>query len=224
MQTELRKQGDSAYFVVTDLPPALHEAARRLAYGEVPGGWGLAVPATTPKLDTIYANWARSVEVRILQRAGLQPVPWEQALHALLDHVEGQEIDWWLTGSGALTARGLDVTPGDLDLTVNDADGAHRLALVLREHLVEPLQPRTGWAADWFARAFLGACIDWVGVPNDNFGVADFGPTAARQLETISWHGREIRVPPLALQRDVNLHRGRTERAAQIERWIANQP
>ncbi len=77
MQTELRKQGDSAYFVVADLPPDLHEAARRLAYGEVPGGWGLAVPASTPDLDTIYANWARSVAALILQRAGLRPVPWE---------------------------------------------------------------------------------------------------------------------------------------------------
>lgn len=223
MKTELRQVEDQAYFVLADLDPAFYDIARHLAYGEVPGGWGLAVPADTPDLQRMYENWAGVVATLILQRAGLRPAPWAESLRAFMDRVEGEDVDWWLTGSGALAVRGLAVEPGDLDIVVNDEQGTHQLASLLRDHLIEPVRSTKGWVTDWFGRAFLGAAIDWIGVPNDDYGVGDFGPTAARQLETVSWQGREIRVPPLRMQLEVNKRRGRTERAKEIERWMAHE-
>src|SRR5258708_33315241 len=98
----------------------------------------------------------------ILQRAGIQRVPWESALQALLQRLEGQHIHWWLIGSCALAARGLDVVPGDLDLVTDEA-GSHRLAELLFDQLVGPVDDAGGWISHWFGRAFLHGRIEWVG-------------------------------------------------------------
>ena len=96
------------------------------------------------------------------QAAGHEPVPWEAALDAFLDRVDGREICWWLTRSAALAVRGLDITPRDLDLVVDD-EGAGQLGELLAEWLVEPVTPVTDWVSRWWERAFLHARIEWVG-------------------------------------------------------------
>jgi hypothetical protein len=49
----------------------------------------------------------------------------------------------------------------------------------------------------------------------------DFGPAAASRLETVTWEGHALRVPPLGLQRAVNQRRGRAETVAAIDRVLA---
>lgn len=83
---------------------------------------------------------------------------------------------------------------------------------------------RTG--CSWFGRAFLYARFEWVGGVNESieeYGVSDAGPTAASRLETVIWHGKEIRLPPLDLQLQVSERRGLTERVEMIRRFVSNQ-
>lgn len=164
------------------------------------------------------ARFARHAETLFAQRAGIRAAPWEQALEQFLALVEPHDVDWWLAGSAALAVRGLPVTPGDVNLCVDGAD-ARRLGELLLEYLVEPVMPVTGWVCDWWGRAFMGACVEWIGGAHeraDTPHVSDFGPIAARRRETVYWRGHALRVPPLEMQLAVNERRGRTERAAII--------
>jgi hypothetical protein len=203
------------YFVIVDAEPALHETIRGLYYREFEDGFAKAFPADTPHLDQIYANFARFMPDLSRQSAGLQPVPWETALEALLQRLQGHGLNWWLVGSAALAVRGLQVTPHDLDLVVQD-QGSHRVSELLRAYEVEPMSDSRGWIWDWFGRGFLHARVEWVGDVNakaETDGPTDFGPTALERSEMVEWRGFPIRVPPLDLQLIVSERRGLTERA-----------
>ncbi len=95
---------------------------------------------------------------------------------------------------------------------------------LLLEYLVEPVVDcRLAWISDWWGRAFLHARVEWVGDVHadvDQPHAVDFGPVAASRLETVNWHGNEIRVPPLDLQMQVSKRRGLDERVKEIERFL----
>jgi hypothetical protein len=222
MRTLCHTAGTQTAFIIADLDPAYHQAARDLAYSPVPEGFAKTYPADTPHLDQIYRNFARYAEPMILQTARVAPVPWEQALHAYLDHIAGAPITWWLGGSAALAVRGAPIVPRDFDLIVDDAS-AEQLGRLLLQYLIEPVLPVDGWFCNWWGRAFLYARFEWVGGVDaraDQPEISDFGPAAALQLETISWHGHAIRVPPLDLQLQVSIRRGLTERVTQIHQLL----
>ncbi len=215
MRTLFRRDGEHACFVVADLEAAYHEGARGLAFEQVGGEFVRRFPADSPHIEQIYDTFVRHAKEMIAQKAGVRPAPWDAALEAFLYRVEGHGVDWWLVGSAALAVRGLDVTPGDLDLSVDDG-GARRLAELLRDDLVEPFVPTPGWFCNWWGRAFLGARVEWIGGADeraDTPHVSDFGPAAARRREVVIWRGHTLRVPPLDLQLAVNERRGRAARA-----------
>ena len=216
----LRKTiGDTTYFIIADInDPIQIQAAKDLAYNPIDEGYAHPFPTTSPHLDFVYNTFCRSIEMMVLQKAGIVATPWQLGLENFLNIVEGQNIDWWLIGSAAVAVRGIDIEPGDIDLGTSESD-ALRLANLLLNHMVEPIQDATGWVGKWFARAFLDVSIEWLGGVNesaDAYGISDFGPIAISQLETIDWHGHQIRVPPLRLSYEVNLRRNRKERAEKI--------
>jgi hypothetical protein len=111
------------------------------------------------------------------------------------------------------------VAPRDIDLIVDGA-GAVALGELLAPYLVEPVVRNDGWIAEWWARAFLGARVEWVGDVRSTVDVpepADFGPVAAGQLEPVTWRGQVMRVPPLHLQLAVARRRGLSDRVRAIE-------
>jgi hypothetical protein len=144
------------------------------------------------------------------------------ALEALLQRLAPYHLCWWLIGSAALVVRGIDVLPGDLDLVVDDT-GALLLEEVLFDSLVGPVEDARGWIGTWFGRAFLQSRIEWAGGIRedvDEQGVTEFGPVAAGRLESISWYGYQMRVPPLAIQVEVSKRKGLEERARKIEQAL----
>jgi hypothetical protein len=224
MKTLYKTDGATTSFIIADLAPRYHPAARELYYQPMPEGFAKSYPADTPHLERLYRNFERRAEEMLLQTAGEHPVPWDDSLTAFLQRIEGQAVDWWLAGSAALAVRGLDVRPHDLDLVV-DGPTARRLGDLLLDDLVEPVLPSSGWIADWFGRAFLHARLEWVGDVHGDVDTpqpCDFGPTVARRLEMVVWRGREIRVPPLDLQLQVSERRGLTARAAMIRRSLGS--
>jgi hypothetical protein len=222
MRTICKTVGGQTQFIVAELDPAFHAAARDLAYSPVEEGFAKSYPADTPHLDAIYEHFARYAEPMILQTARAMPVPWERALEALFGRVAGEPLDWWIGGSAALAVRGAPVAPRDFDLIV-DVASAQRLGRLLFDSLIEPVLPVEGWFCNWWGRAFLHARFEWVGGVDeraDQPEISDFGPTAARRLETVIWRGHAIRVPPLDLQLQVSRRRGLAERVAHIERLL----
>jgi hypothetical protein len=222
VRTIQRTEGSRTLFVVTDVDPDYISTLRALAFSEVEDGFAKAYATDTPDLGRYYRHFARSIEEMVLQAAGVHAAPWDVALLALLRRMESHHIDWWLAGSAALAVRSLDVIPHDLDLIV-DGPGAHALGAVLFDSLVGPVEETNEWISRWFGRAFLYVRIEWAGdvfAQVDELATTDFGPEAARRLESVTWRGYSIRVPPLALQLEVCRRRGLHTRAEQIARAL----
>jgi hypothetical protein len=224
MRTICKTEAGQTYFLIADVEPVYEEILQGLLYPQFEDGFGKALPADTPDLDLIYLNFERYAEEMLLQAAGVHRVPWERALTAFLQIIEHQGIDWWLTGSAALSVRGIDIEPRDFDLVV-DEEGAQRLGELLMDYIYEPVMSVQDWIGTWFGRAFLHARFEWVGDVNESieqYGASDAGPTAARRLESVIWQGYEIRLPPLDLQLAVSERRGLTERVEKIKYFMSN--
>lgn len=223
MKVELRKAAGEIHFVVTDLDPAFHAAAQTVGYEMTETGLVRKFPSNALHVERAFANVPRHLETLLSQRAGMQPMPWQERMLTLLRIVEGQSLDWAVVGSAALALRGLDVMPGDIDLVTAEED-ALKLGELALDYLIEPIQETPGWIGKWWARSFMGACVEWVGGVNDSadaYGISDFGPVAMTRLETIQWCGYTVRVPPLDLQLAVNERRGRDATAAVIRKALA---
>ncbi len=224
MKATCRTVGSQTYFIISELDLAYYDLVRDLAFSRVEDGFAKVFPTDSPHLDHIYHNFARCAEELILQLASVHPAPWEQALLALLEKIKDQDIDWWLVGSAALAVRGIDVSPHDIDLSVDDA-GANKLGEVLLDYLVQPVEAAQDWICNWFGRAFLHTRIEWVGGVDeraDTPETSDFGPIAVKRRETINWNGYQLQVPPLDLQLMVSERRGLTERAEKINHFMMN--
>jgi hypothetical protein len=228
MDIHYRLKDETVVFIITDLDPQYHQAAQDTGYTQTNEGFVRdvatdAIYLEPGYLDTIAANSQKYLESMFAQKAGLQPVLWEQALLTFLKMVEGKNIDWWLVGSAATAARGIDIQPGDIDLCTSEAD-ALTLQNLLSDSVIQPLQDSTGWVGKWFGRAFLGARLEWVGGLNeasDAGTISDFGLVAHSRLETIQWNGYVIRVPPLDLQLETSVRRGLIDRAEKIRKAIS---
>ena len=219
MKTICRTEGEKTYFIIADADVVYLDTIRELEFQQVEDGFAKTFPAATMHMDTIYQNFARHAEELILQTAGIHPVPWEQALLALIQRIEQrQDINWLLVGSTALAVRGIEVSPRDIDLVLDDV-GAHQVGDLLSDYLIEPVQDSRGWISNWFGRAFLHARVEWIGGVDANIDsdeVTDYGPMAASRLETINWRGYKLQVPPLDLQLQVSERRGLAERVKKI--------
>jgi hypothetical protein len=99
------------------------------------------------------------------------------------------------------------------------------LGAIFADALIEPVVYDSGSPlSDYWGRAFPGARLEWVGAPKagvDSPSPSDFGPVAASRLETVTWEGWPLRVPPLDLQRAVSQRRGLTTRVALIDAMLS---
>lgn len=220
MRTSRRIEGALTYFIIRELEEKYRDAVKHLYYDEENGIFFKSFPSDSRHIDKCYQNFEKHIQEIILQRADVRPVPWRDALSAFLEKVAGKEIDWWLCGSAALAARGIDVAPHDIDI-ITDETGALKLGEILQDYLVEPVVNCQGWICKLFGNAFLFAEIGWAGAVEKSVDMpkpTDFGPTAAQRLETVRWCGYKIQVPPLDLQLWTSERRGLVDRVEKIKR------
>src|SRR2546430_12650737 len=82
MKATCRTVGSQTYFIISELDLAYYDLIRNLAFSRVEDGFARVFPTDSQHLDHIYHNFARCAEELILQKAGIHPAPWEQALLA----------------------------------------------------------------------------------------------------------------------------------------------
>jgi hypothetical protein len=224
MRFERRDAPGRTEFWVFDVSEALQPALEHIWADSRRGdGWRKSFESGAHQLDRAFANLQRLLEPALRQMAGIDPVPWPDALAEVCRRFGPAGVDWWLTGSAALAVRGAPVSPHDLDLIVAGDDSC-RAGDLLLDCLIEPVARGEWHLSEWWGRAFPGARVEWAGgvtAAADEPEVTDFGFTAAAALESVAWRGWDIRVPPLELQRAVCLRRGLAERAAVIDRLIS---
>lgn len=219
LSTTLRVEGDVAHFIVDSDNKLYQERLVHMGFQRAGATSFRRDLSATANIRRIHDNFSRHLEEMVLQSARLRAIPWDEALREFLRRVEGSGLDWFLSGSGALAVRGLDVSPGDLDFAVEDAQAVGRL---LDDLLVEPVSEGAGWIAKWFGRAFHGALIEWIADvdPAIDHKPNEQGPNAASRLETVEWEGHTIPVTPIDIQLEVSELRGLDRRTAKIRSWL----
>ena len=208
--------GDS--LVVETDEPAFRLALGELFFEERNGRHVRRFPAGTLS-DGIFGRFQARLDPLLRQTARLEPAPWQNALRETARRLDGAGVEWWLTGSAALTVRGIDIVPRDLDLVVSD-QGAAAAATAFDDALIEPAVAVEGWFCKWWGRAWVGARVEWVGAVTgaaDEPVPTDFGPVAASSLNRIRWNNLTISVPSLEIQRAVSERRGLTDRVRLID-------
>ncbi|PKK88446.1 MAG: hypothetical protein CVV64_18785 [Candidatus Wallbacteria bacterium HGW-Wallbacteria-1] len=154
-----------------------------------------------------------------------EPVDWRAGLLAFIERMEGlgQGIPWFLTGSCALTVRGIDVQPSDVDFVFPRFSDMERVGQIFRKETVYPFCDCGDWVTRGYGAAWMHAILAMAFEPlaclDDPFPI-DSGPAAIENLEKVSWMGREISVPPLEYCLNINRRRERTERVELLEKII----
>jgi hypothetical protein len=176
-------------------------------------------PPGTRHFDRVVANLGQRLEEMVRQRmTGAKP-DWASALGDLLDRAGQERIPVAVVGSGALAARGIGVRPGDIDV-ITTVEGADALADSYQDVLVIPVADEPGFGI--WGRAFTrGIRVEWVGNParvqDGPWPLAAVKWSIASPFEEIHWEGRVLRVPPLEIQRQIEVSRQRLDRVAAID-------
>jgi hypothetical protein len=232
MKIERRSADGRVQFVVRHPPTAYRDALGELGFAEMGDSFFRSFPEDSPHLDQAFENFAREGEEMILQQAGLRTADWRLALSAVIERIRDTRGLWFLIGSASLAARGLEVTPADVDIVTN-VETAFEFGDLLADFLVEPVAQHAGFG--WFGRAMCHARVEWLGgtltnpehLPPSFFPTSEpesFWPADGSWWETIPWEGRAIRVPPLENQVRVAEAKGVADRAAVIRQWIDAKP
>ncbi|MFW6121530.1 MAG: nucleotidyltransferase domain-containing protein [Petrotogales bacterium] len=176
-------------------------------------------------LERIKTNFLKYGKEIFNQMAYLKEAPWEEGLKEFIKKAKKQNIDWWLTGSCALSVRGITVNPHDIDIMLNSKD-ENKIIEIFGDSMIEPLCNSEDWVVKKFAVLFLKTRIDLAFDPLDSLDKpepSDCGPYAQNHLEEITWNSEKIKVPPIELQLKINKRRGRTTRVGLIQKYIEQQ-
>ncbi|HKE65474.1 MAG TPA: hypothetical protein VKB59_12620 [Micromonosporaceae bacterium] len=219
MRFERRDTPDRIEFWSYELDDPLRWAVERIGWEPRDGGWCRHFDVRAHHADEAFDNMHRLLEPALRQIAGLDAVPWRDALNEVCARLNPAGIDWWLGGSAALAVRGADLVPHDLDLIVSGPD-SRRVGDLLVDCLIEPVTRGEWHLSDWWGRAVVGCRVEWAGgvtAASDEPDITDFGLIATRTLESVRWREWQVRVPPLSLQRAVSIRRGLKDRVALID-------
>lgn len=221
MRFERRDASGRTEFWVFDVDQGLQPALEQFWWepGRTEGWRRVFESCQEHQADCAFENVQRLLTPALRQAAGIDSVPWQDALAEVCRRFGSAGLDWWLAGSAALAVRGAPITPRDLDLIVSAADSL-RAGDLLLDGLIEPVTQGEWDLSEWWGRAFVHARVEWAGgitAAADEPEVTDFGLSAAAALDTVRWRDWDVRVPPLRLQRSVSVRRGLHDRAAVID-------
>jgi hypothetical protein len=167
-------------------------------------------------LNSLQSNYNRFLEKEVSGSRTI--VDFEDTLEKVIRRHAAEGIRWWLTGSAALYIRGLKVHPHDIDVMTYLSE-KDKILDAFMEIAVEPFHYPEGWVVKGFGVADSGYRVDYAFEPQDWVDARerlDFGPYAEQHLETVTWKGLSVLVPPLALHLPSNIARNRQRIVDQI--------
>jgi hypothetical protein len=203
---------------VVDADPGQRAALEELGFGP---DLVRRYPPGTRHFDRAVVNLRQGLDEMVRQRMTRTVPSWAGALGDLLDCAGQMRVPLAVVGSVALAVRGVDVRPGDIDV-ITTVEGADVLGDSYRDVLVVPVADDPGFGI--WGRAFTrGIRVEWLGNP----ARAQDGPwplaaaewSIASPFEEVSWEKRLLRVPPLEVQRQVEVGRQRPDRVAAIDEY-----
>lgn len=183
-------------------------------------------PLNTRYFDRAVKNLRRVLGEMVRQQiAGTAPA-WAGPLNDVLRFAEWERVPVAVVGSVALAVRGVGVLPADIDV-ITTTEGVDALAGSFLETLVMPSADVPGFGR--FCRAFTGGIrVEWLG--NRARIQAGPWPLAASEwsisspFEEVCWENWILRVPPLEVQRRVEVHRQRPDQVAAIDEYLRTRP
>lgn len=222
MKISTEEEQDDVLFVISDYLPIYEAVLRDACYEQVNDVYVKRFSKHCPHMHKIRRNWECNASEMFAQMGHLAVVDWEEVLLRIIPILDGNGIEWWLTGSCATCLHGVPLKPHDIDLMLSSKDIA-RVNEVFADHLIEPIRSSKGWVVDYFGVLYMGARVDLAFDPVsyvDDPEPADFGPYAMAHLQEVCWNGYIVKTPPLELQLQVNRRRGRLDRAEAIEEFM----
>lgn len=105
---------------------------------------------------------------------------------------------------------------------ITTIEGTDALGDCYQDVLVVPVATRPGFGR--WGRAFTGGIrVEWLGNParaqEGPWPLAASAWSIASPFEEVCWENRVLRVPPLEVQRRVEVHRHRPDRVAAIDEY-----
>lgn len=211
--------GEDIRFRIHSFDPKYEDVLKMCYYQPVDDGYAKIYPRSAKYIDKMMDRYQTYAKAMFDQLGYFAEIPWQDGLEAFCARVAPTGIPWWLTGSCAACIRGVALNPHDIDIMVDSAD-VPRLTERFQDWLIEPILDTQGWVTKDFGVIFNHCRIDIASDPSamlDTPEPADCGPYAKAHLETVTWRGYAIRIPPLDLQIGVNRRRGRMDRVAKME-------
>lgn len=222
MNITFKEDEKNIFFIVSEYPDEYKSILESQFYSLENGKFVKKFPNNIDNMERIKKNFKNNAEEMFLQMGYFKKVEWEKALLSFISMVEGHDIDWWLTGSCALSVRGISVEPHDVDIMLDSKD-IDKIKNIFSDYIVEPITSSKGWVVDYFGVLFLNARVDLAFDPQefvDKPEPSDFGLYALKHIEKVIWNGSIIKVPPLELQLQVNKRRERYDRVKAIEDYL----
>lgn len=224
MKISFNEDAKNILFTISEYPEGYRNILESQYYSLESGNFVKRYPRGVRNIEKIKTNYRKYAEEMFLQMGYFEEVQWEKALQSFIDKIKDYDIDWWLTGSCALCVRGISVMPHDVDIMLNSKE-IDKIEDIFSDYIVEPIISSKGWVTDYFGVLFLYARIDLAFDPQefaDKPYPCDFGVYAMNNLESIMWKGKNIKVPPLELQLQVNRRRKRYDRVKAIEDYLSD--
>lgn len=203
---------------ITDADPDQRAALQELGH---PADVVHRYPPGTLFFERAVANLRQGLDEMVRQRIGKTPADWPATFRDLLSRAEQARVQLAVVGSVALAVRGVDVHPGDIDV-MTTMEGADALGESYQDTLVVPVATTPGFGR--WGRAFTGGIrVEWLGKParvqEGPWPLAAAEWSVASPFDEIRWENRSLRVPPLELQRQVEVRRHRLDRVAAIDEY-----
>ncbi len=228
MKVQVSREGNSYIYKVTDRSGVSESELKSMYFEPDENGIyrriypaGLMFGHDGRLLETNYNNYLLDLDKdkngsRKDRKTIDDAIEWICSVH------ENNRIKWWLAGSAALYARGLDVRPHDIDVMTYKTE-IEKLRPAVGNYICEPFHHVTSWVVKGFGVVYRRFRIDYAFEPEewvDANGYVDFGPYAQARLEEIKWNNHTILVPPLELHIKSNAARGRIDIVDKIKAAI----
>lgn len=200
-------------YIVEDVPEAYREALE-IAWFKLQDGCFIknVYAAAIPDKALVSANFARLGPDQF--RSG--GTSWRTALECFHHLAAEHGIGYILTGSASVAIRGIDITPNDLDILVDEQD-FWKARELFADNLIEPMMDYGD--ALWLVRYSGRLCLEETRID------INAGPKPLLRLgevETVNWNGLSIRAQSLAACLEHYRTENRTGRVEAIETYLKN--